>query len=169
VVFQIVGTAVPWMASPSSFWLLCRFILAGMSAAVEAFAAAMFLRECRKMKNMTCAYLAVAFLVTSPGLFNHQISLLPTTTAATMLLLCTSLTIFDAKYFSIVPLLSGCAILLGCPFACVAYALNTPHHAAFLLPHSRRIKARHGPRRIRRVHYYGSLDHVRHRHVSTAS
>jgi alpha-1,2-mannosyltransferase len=145
VVFQIVGTAVPWMASPSSFWFLCRFILAGTSAAVEAFAAAVFLRECRKMKNMTCAYLAVAFLVTSPGLFNHQISLLPTTTAATMLLLCTSLTIFDAKYFSIVPLLSGCAILLGWPFACVAYApilLTTLHSYSRIPDGLKRVMAR---------------------------
>jgi alpha-1,2-mannosyltransferase len=129
-VFQTVALAMPWMAAPSNFWFLSRFVLAGMSAAVEAFAAAVFLRECRKMKNMTCVYLAVAFLITSPGLFNHQISLLPTTTAATLLLLCTSLTIFDAKYFSMVPLLAGIAILLGWPFACVAFApilLTTLH------------------------------------------
>jgi alpha-1,2-mannosyltransferase len=136
--FRIVGTLVPWVSTPASFWFMSRFALAVLSAAVEAFAAAVFLRECRKMNRidpnnnrMICGYLSVAFLATAPGLFSHQISLLPTTTAATILLLCTSLTIFDPKYFALVPLLSGAAILLAWPFACVAYApilLTTLHH-----------------------------------------
>ena len=123
VLFKIVSTCVPWISSPASFWFLSRFALAAMSSGVEAFAAAVILRECRKMKRMTCGYLAVAFLATSPGMFSHQVSLLPTTTAATLLLLSTALIIFDdAKYFPLVPLLAGIAILLGWPFACVAYA-----------------------------------------------
>ncbi len=115
--------------------------------------------------RMICGYLAVAFLATSPGLFSHQISLLPTTTAASLLLLSTSLTVFDAKYakplhhhvdvtlwlrgipsmhlcnplrryFALVPLLSGIAILLAWPFACVAFVpilMSTLHH--YTQPH----------------------------------
>jgi hypothetical protein len=68
---------------------MSRFALAALSAAVEALAASIFLRQCRKMhkidgsgNHMVYGYLAVAFLATSPGMFSHQISLLPTTTAA---------------------------------------------------------------------------------------
>ncbi len=129
LLFQTFGLLLPW-TSPANFWFLCRFVLAAMSASVEAFAAAVFLRSCRQYGQTASGYLAVLFLATSPGLFNHQISLLPTTTAATLLLLCTALTLFDHIYFSHVPLLAGIAILLGWPFACVAYApmlLSTLH------------------------------------------
>jgi hypothetical protein len=138
VLFRVAGTFVPWMSSPASFWFMSRFALAALSAAAEALAASIFLRQCRKMhkidgsgNHMVYGYLAVAFLATSPGMFSHQISLLPTTTAATLLLLCTSLSVFDDKYFALVPLLSGVAILLAWPFACVAYApiiVSTLHH-----------------------------------------
>ena len=127
MLFQTVGLLLPW-TSPANFWFLCRFVLAALSAGVEAFAAAVFLRCCRQHGRAISGYLAVAFLATSPGLFSHQISLLPTTTAATLLLLCTALALTDD--FSHVPLLAGIAILLGWPFACVAFApiiLSTLH------------------------------------------
>ena len=69
VLFFVVGTFVPWVSSPAGFWFLCRFTLAALSAAAEAFAAAVIFRECRKMNRMACGYLTVAFMATSPGMF----------------------------------------------------------------------------------------------------